>query len=99
MLLEKESPDVVGTGVAERGGLGLLEKGDTDLELTPDGVRTGFGAERRSSVAVDKQHLLAAKMGELVRNEPRKRCQPFSLFSSFTVQLLNQVHIRRHTCL
>jgi hypothetical protein len=50
----KESPDIVGTGVAERGGLGLLEKGDTDLELTPDGVRTGLETFGRRSIALDK---------------------------------------------
>ncbi|RDX89471.1 hypothetical protein CR513_28803, partial [Mucuna pruriens] len=59
ILFEKESPDVVGIGVAERGGLGLLEKGDTDLELTPDGVRTGLGAVRFKSIAVDKTTSLS----------------------------------------
>jgi hypothetical protein len=54
MLFEKASPDVVGMGVAERGGLDLLEKGDTDLELTPDGVRIGLGTVRFKSIAVDK---------------------------------------------
>lgn len=53
ILFENDSPDVVGTGVAERGGLGLLEKGDTDLELTPEGVRTGFGTFARRSTALD----------------------------------------------
>ena len=54
MLFENESPDVVGMGVAELGGLRLLEKGDTDLELTPDAVRTGFGTVCHRSTAVDK---------------------------------------------
>nr|GMC52572.1 hypothetical protein CR513_28803 [Ipomoea batatas] len=42
MLFENESPDVVGIGVAERGGLDFREKGDTDLELTVNGVKAGF---------------------------------------------------------
>ncbi|KAG2406680.1 uncharacterized protein HKW66_Vig0059370 [Vigna angularis] len=46
ILFEKESPNVVGIGVAERGGLGLLENGDTDLELTPNGISIGLGAVR-----------------------------------------------------
>ena len=57
--MEKESPDAVGTGVADRGGLGFLEKGDTDLELTPEAVRTGLGAVRRRSTAVDNTTSLS----------------------------------------
>ena len=54
ILFEKASPEVVGIGVAERGGLGLLEKWDTDLELTLDGATTGLGTVRLRSRAVDK---------------------------------------------
>lgn len=32
MLLENERPDIVGIGVAERGGLNFLENGETALE-------------------------------------------------------------------
>ncbi|KAG2399895.1 uncharacterized protein HKW66_Vig0102510 [Vigna angularis] len=53
ILFEKESPDVVGIGVAERRGLGLLENGDTYLELTPDGVSTGLGVVRFNNNLVD----------------------------------------------
>ena len=54
MRFENKSPDVVGMVMAERWGLGVLEKGDTVLELTPDAVRTGFGTVCRRSTAVDK---------------------------------------------
>lgn len=43
VFLENESPDIVRIGVLGRGGLGLLEKGDVDLELTLDGAITSFG--------------------------------------------------------
>ncbi|KAG7016427.1 hypothetical protein SDJN02_21536, partial [Cucurbita argyrosperma subsp. argyrosperma] len=64
-------------GVADRGGLDFLEKGETDLELTPEEVTTGLGAVRRRSTAVEKSSEI------YVRSNLHKLLESYCLYSRY----------------
>lgn len=68
-LLEEARPAIVGVGVAERGGLGLLENGETAREVFLD-----CGRERSvfdSCESTEPKNLISFKCGKAVPWEAR----------------------------
>ena len=95
MLFENESPDVVGMVIAECWGLGVPEKGDTDLELTPDAVRTGFGTVCRRSTAVDKITSFSCNKEGICEDLTRKNVSDFfPCLAALLSNWLYQINIR-----